>query len=177
MNFFKKLFGIGGKENNAFGTRSKDDIVFQKQDQENIISAKFFIMVSTEEADEAPKLNDINEILDSFPEELKVQAFNLCTFSIYAHDLSQESNDKGQFWKNVFENFCSQFENFNRKAQESILRDIASIGFGLKAQDDMKEFAEAFVYRMMHFEPFLKMEKSEYIALLEEEKANQGADE
>jgi hypothetical protein len=129
----------------------------------------------TEATGEAPSLDEVKGLLESsFPNFPQSELSNVHSMVVTLHEKSGNCITE---WDKIWDNFSSQLKTFKLSETFSLVREVASAAFFLKMEEGMEEVAENYVYRMSKFEKYLQISKSDFIAILEEEKENTGYNE
>ena len=163
METLKKLFG-GGNQTNSNSTSNQDDAITWP--------AKFLLLSITETSGEAPSLEDIKEVLQNTFQNFTQSKISEIHVSIMA--LHKKSNNTKNEWDKIWDDFSSQLKTFKLSETFSSVQLIASNAFNLKMAEGMEDVAQNYVYRMSQFEKYLQISKSDYLAIIEEEKENTG---
>jgi hypothetical protein len=135
-------------------------------------SAKFLILVITEASGQTPSLEQVKGVLENTYPKLSASEISSIHLSVLA--LCKNSANSKAEWDKIWDNFSIQLKTFKLSETFSAVREIASNAFHLKMEEGMEEVAQKFVYRMSQFEKYLQISKTDYLAILEEEKENTG---
>jgi len=162
-DFISKTDSSGSAEN------ANNDLIFAVDDQPEVLSLKFFLLVSAEESKEKEELKSIHEMIrDYYTACPKENAESLAGFSAALVDHIAKAENKDQEWTSIYKTFYEQIERLDNEQQKKFIIEVAPVTFVLKATPDAEKVYETYVYRMSGYESCLKLSKEEIISLLED---------
>ena len=162
MGFFSSLFWGGSSAPS-----------YAKDDSADIWPAKFLTIVITETGNEAPLLQQVKEIIGALYPDLPETDLLAITTSVGEMNYLVSSSKTD--WDAVWDDFSAQLRNYKNSESFTIVRKVAQIAFLLKMEEGMREVAQTYVSRIgSHVEKYTLVSKSDFIAIMEEEKENTG---
>ena len=167
VGFFDKLFG---KSENSSSTANS------MNDRADVWPAKFLTIAISETVNEAPGIDVVKEIIDDVYPTLSQSDVESITKSVCEMTSLVQSSDSD--WDSIWDAFSTQLSAFNNSESFEIVKRVANTAFLLKMQENMQDIAENYTYRIgSHLEKYSSVSKSDFIAIMEEEKENTGYNE
>jgi hypothetical protein len=176
-SFLSNLFTRDTNQDNSLQVKDTNQIVFDTENNINVLPAKFFLMNMVEISNEAPPLEEMKGILsEGFPKLSDSDYFKLNAKLFSMIDYVASKGNTPQTWEPIYTHTFSQLQNISGHEQKQILSELYATAFILKSTDEQEKVASNYVYRLQLAERYVSLSKSELIRLIEDEKNKVGYD-
>jgi|GEM_PF-2602063 hypothetical protein len=152
------------------------DKLFKSNSQNNIPKLQadtwaglYVILSFTEAANEPPKPEDVEEVLNSlFENEFDLRNMDFKQIIQISNQIFGKTNNSTEKWNAEWEALYTQLGDFKNSETYRVANNLARIAFKLKMLEGMENIAENFVYRLSNSEKFFLMPKQDFMYVLKD---------
>ena len=158
---------------NLFGSSESTSAAYSKNYNASIWPAKFLTMAITEVGGEPVTGEQLRDVIGDIYPNLQDEDYTTIAVSVSEmHNLVDKSKDT---WDNLWDNFCSQLQNYKNSETFAVAKKVACTAFLIKMVEEMNEISNNYTYRIgKDLERNLNLSKHDFINILNEEKENSG---